>query len=325
MILTILLVAVLICPLPGAVAGEKTAGAVLRYEGRPLRLPINCSRQELASFGMACPPDDPCPLYLELTSVESVKEKIYLTGNLHTTSATLYSVLLASDDGGLSWREPFERVREAGLDRVVFFDAKHGWASGHIMGAEPRDPFFLLTTDGGKFWRRRPVLSTPGAGLIEKFRFDSPTTGSVLIDRLHANAAGVRYEHYETRTGAESWMIREISSTPIHLRGTLEPRQRPDWRLRADHETGAWRLENRDGDTWRLVTEFAIEAGLCVVEEEKAEAAPPPPPKPAAPKELPVAPGGVFRIPGPEHPRKPKTPDNPLPGDLPPPRVHRPR
>jgi len=140
-------------------------------------------------------------------------------------------------------------------------------------------------------------LSDGGRGVIERFWFDSARSGGLLMDRLHPNEAGARYERYETMTGAESWMIREISATPIRVRGVYSGGPNPDWRVTPDAESGAWRIEHRQDGRWSTVCEFLIEVGRCVPRPE----APPPqvteaPPKPSEPE---VAPGGVFRIPAP--------------------------
>ena len=46
--------------------------------------------------GMSCSDEEPCPVYLELAAVESVGNRIFLAGNIHSNAVTLYSLLLAS-------------------------------------------------------------------------------------------------------------------------------------------------------------------------------------------------------------------------------------
>jgi hypothetical protein len=235
--------------------------------------------------------------------VAFVKGKLIAVGNLHSEGVTMFTVLLQSEDGGLTWTEPAERVLRGGLDRVYFHNDEHGWASGHILDGEPRDPFFLLTTDGGKFWRRRDILSSGQTAEIQRFWFDSDRSGGLLIDRQRDSEAGARYARYETMTGAESWMIREVSTKPIRPRRRVRPPE-SDWRVIADGGAGAWQVQKRDTAGWVSVAEFQIEPGVCVaVEEVIAEAPPRPRPEsepevaePLDPSELPVAPGGVFVI-----------------------------
>ncbi len=299
--------AVLLALLAGAGGSAQTENAeekVLTYAGSPLAVPAGCTTDDMASFGLVCPPDRPCPVYLELTSVGSSGGKLFLAGNLHSESVTMYSILLASADGGLTWTEPHERVPRAGLDRVVFFDEKHGWAAGHVLNGQPRDPFFLLTSDGGRFWRRRDVYDDTRHAVIEDFWFDSERSGVLLIDRL-AGSGEARYERYETMTGAESWMIREVSSQPIRVRRRPVRNVEASWRIVPREETKAWLVQRRDPAGWVTVSEFQIEPGVCVEPREVLAEAEPEPDQPedaealaegAAAEELPVAPGGVFVI-----------------------------
>jgi photosystem II stability/assembly factor-like uncharacterized protein len=246
-------------------------------------------------------------VYLELTTVDHAGGKLYIGGNLHTESATLYSILLASDDEGLTWFETYRRIRGAGLDRVFFHDKSSGWAAGHTLDGEPKDPFFLLTTDGGENWRMRRLFGDGRTALIEKFWFDSARSGGVLVDRIRANEAGSRYEHYETMTGAESWMIREVSSKPIRVRRTPGAEPDRDWRLRVGGEANAWQVQHLEGVEWLTVAQFQVEVAHCVpVVEELAEAEPEAPPSQDVEA---VAPGGVFVIGRPAEFQTEKKPD----------------
>ena len=282
---------------------ENGERVVLEYAGAPIRLPFACANEELAALGLVCSASSPCPIYLELTTAAEVEGTIFIGGNLHSSSRTLYSVLLASDDGGMTWTERHERIRWAGLDRIVFHNGSYGWALGHVLDGRPRNPFFLLTTDGGRFWRQRRITSEEGIGSVEKFWFDSERSGVVLLDRLYPSETGGRYERYETMTGAESWMIREVSADPIRVREPLTVVEAPAVKLRADSERGAWVVERQEGGGGLIAAEFLIEAGACAAEEPELAELPEQPAPPAGGQ--PLAPGGVFVIgsqPGPQAP-----------------------
>ncbi len=285
---------------------------LLEYRGEPLAVPVNCANDQIAEFGLVCPQGSPCPVYLELTSVAASGTKLFVTGNLHTDTTTLYSVLLASEDGGRTWSEPADRVRLAGLDRVFFYDDEHGWAAGHMLdGGRPRDPFFLLTTDGGRFWRKRAVFSDNRLAEIQHFSFDSGRSGVLLIDRLRAPESGSRYERYETMTGGETWMIREVSSKPIRLRRRLVRPAVSDWSIESG-ETGTWEVRKHEGGGSVVITEFLVEAGACEAMPEMVAEAPPESPEEvkatAEPQEQQpeVAPGGVFVVGAPRPAPKPQ-------------------
>ena len=211
----------------------------------------------MQASGLACPEDEPCPVYLELANIESVGNKLFLPGNLHTPTTTIYSVLLATEDSGKTWSEPHPRIRSAGLDQIQFIDFQNGWISGANLQGAPRDPFLLLTTDGGKTWRQRPIFDESRVAVIEHFRFDSRESGSLLIDaRLDNNL----HELYETRSGGESWSMKQASASAISFPTSAKA---SGWRLRADASTRSFDIEKSDGAHWQRVASFLVHAGAC--------------------------------------------------------------
>ena len=164
------------------------AQAPIANTGKPMRVPFECTEADIAATGLSCTEDEPCPVYLELANIQAVGNKIFLIGNLHTPTTTVFSILLASEDAGATWTEPQPRIRSTGLDQIQFFDFQNGWISGANLLGAPRDPFFLITTDGGKTWRDRPVFEESRLASIERFRFESPQNGVMLVDaRLDNN------------------------------------------------------------------------------------------------------------------------------------------
>jgi hypothetical protein len=266
-----------------AAAQEKP---VLVNDGSPMRVPYQCSDEDIIASGLHCTPEEPCSVFLELIAVESVGARLFLAGNLHTEAVTLQSIVLASADAGKTWSEPFDRIRGASLDRIQFFDYETGWISGQIVQPLPRDPFFLLTTDGGATWRRRPVFSESRPGAVDRFRFDSRTHGTLWIDRTQSGESGALYERYETTTGGESWTLREaLNRPPAASPGERE--RETGWRLRPDRSTQSYRLERRADNQWQPVASFLIPAGECRPQatplREPPEPPPAPPVKPPAP------------------------------------------
>jgi hypothetical protein len=166
----------------------------------PVKIDYACPPEDINSFGLACSAEDPCPVFLELTAVEAVGAKLFLAGNLHTQNATLRSILLTSDDGAKTWTEPFERIRAAAFEQIQFADFANGWVSGQIIEPLPRDPFVLLSTDGGKTWRQRPVFEESRIGTIADFWFESRTAGEMVIDH---QTRGVSDQHRRRKLGDE--------------------------------------------------------------------------------------------------------------------------
>ncbi len=122
--------------------------------------------------------------------------------------ATLDSILLASEDSGKTWTEPHPRMRSSGLDQIQFVDFQNGWISGANLQGAPRDPFFLITTDGGKTWRDQPIFEETRVSAVESFYFDTPMHGAVSIDATLDNGM---HEIYETQDGGNTWSVQRRS------------------------------------------------------------------------------------------------------------------
>jgi hypothetical protein len=254
-------------PLPSQTGAPPTPPApappVMENTGKPLLLPFQCTPEDIQAAGLACTDDDPCPIYLELTGVESVGSRIFVAGNLHTQTVTLFSTLLGSEDAGHTWREVHERIRGASLDRIAFFDSEIGWASGETLSPLPQDPFLLRTADGGRTWRHHVVFDENAEnhlGTIQQFAFSARDSGSLVVDR-GPGSDGDRYELYESPDGGESWGIRQSSNKPFRLKQVLPPNA--DWRIRADRQSAAFHLERRQGSTWTPVASFLVKVGSC--------------------------------------------------------------
>ncbi len=226
--------------------------AYAAFAQSPFQIDYACPAEDVDSFGLSCSADEPCAVFLELTSVESAGARTFVTGNLHTNRTTLYGVLLSSEDSGKTWTEPWKRQRAASLEQIQFLDLADGWISGQVIEPLPRDPFFLITSDGGKTWRQRAVFEDSQFGSIAQFWFDSKTTGRLSLD--HSG----RHDIYQTNTGGENWELMETSSRPVALKGRGEEatlRLRPDGKL--------YHVERRGGTAWQQVASFVIHVADC--------------------------------------------------------------
>lgn len=282
----------------------------LEFAGKPMIVPFSCTEEQLHAVGLACTEDEPCPVYLELAGLEAVGGQLWLTGNLHSAAATFSSILLVSEDGGASWTERHERIPQAVLEGIQFFDYQNGWAAGQLLATLPRDPFFLVTADGGKTWRRRPMFDESRVAAIEAFAFESAKDGALILDRSRSGEVNAKYESYETKTGGDTWMLREVTGKPMSLK---RPRvSSAEYRLRADAASKAYRVERFQNGRWTLLASFLVRLPDCKIVDK--EVAPPPeptvpePPKPSVSTPKP----GQFRIglsdsiPGPPQKSSPK-------------------
>jgi hypothetical protein len=261
---------------------------VLENSGKPMLAPFQCTDEDIQSFGLGCSEEEACPIYLELSAFAPVGNQLFVAGNIHSGSSTLYSILLASSDAGKTWREPFTRVRGASLDRIFFIDFEHGWIPGQIVNPLARDPFLLITADGGKSWRRVSIFEDSRAGSIQRIWFESRSNGTLIFDHGQSGD-GPRYELYESATGGDNWMVREASEQPIVPKRAPLETEHADWRLRPDAATKSNRIEKRQGGRWESVASFAVRLAPCkpapVNEPE------PPPETTATPAATPSAPG----------------------------------
>jgi photosystem II stability/assembly factor-like uncharacterized protein len=193
--------------------------------------------------------------------VDSTGIRLFATGNIHTSTATLYSILLGSEDNGATWSETYERIRGAGLDHLQFAGTDTGWSSGISLAPLPRDPFLLQTTDGGKSWRPHAIFNEPRFGAIQQFYFEDKKSGALIVDH-GAGSEGDRYELYESNDGGDTWNIKETSVKPIRLKLPVNV-PASEWRVRADGPTKSFHLEHRQGQRWVSAAAFAVNLGAC--------------------------------------------------------------
>ena len=199
-------------------------------------------------------------MFLELASVEGVGSSIFAAGNLHTQATTLYGVVLLSNDGGKTWSEPNPRIPAVSLDQVQFPDFQRGYISGVIVEPLARDPFFLITADGGKTWRRRPLFAESRYGIIQQFWFDSARNGELIFERSQGSATS--YEIYETSNGGDTWTIKSAGSKAQTLE-KAPSKDKATWRVRAESASRTNRIERREPRGWQTVATLPVRAGVC--------------------------------------------------------------
>ena len=224
----------------------------------PEIIKFECSPEDIDAFGLNCTDDMPCQVFVEFTSAEAVGNKLFLAGNLHTSNATLFSLLLASEDGGLSWTEPTPRQRNVAFEQVLFFDSDTGWISGQSIDPLPRNQFVMLSTDGGRTWRQKFLFEDPKFGAITQMRFDSRTSGELVLDA--SQGRNIRQELYGTMTGGEGWEVKQTSNKQLSLKSRPTP---SPLRVRSDAKTDTHLLERRTAKGWDLITVFPVRVAEC--------------------------------------------------------------
>jgi len=257
--------------------------AVLENLGKPILLPYHCTEADIQWAGLSCSAEEPCPVYLELTAVEAIGDRLFAAGNIHSQTVTLYSVLLGSENAGRSWFEAHERIRGAGLDHIQFADFQNGWASGEALSPLPQEPFLLITTDGGKTWRQHAIFSEPRVGSIQQIWFSSKNDGSLVFDR-GPGTGEERYELYQSHDAGETWNLQEARNQAMRLKDGAAAAL---WRVQAEGKTQSFRIEHQEGNRWTQAAAFAVNLPSCT--PQPAEAKPAPDAPAPAPQEAPRA------------------------------------
>ena len=228
-----------------------------------MQVPFTCNESELQFAGALCTPEEPCPVYLELSTVAINGGKLFAGGNLHTESATLGSILLLSDDAGATWKEPTPRIEGSAFDQIQFLDSRHGWIAGETQNPLPRDPFVMITTDGGASWHQQKIAEDGTPGAIVRVSFDSPEHGMAIVDAGRA-AEGGRYQLYESETGGTSWTLRsKTDQMPKQSAAHDSADARIDVRIRAAKDGKTIAIERRVGNDWQAEASMLIEAARC--------------------------------------------------------------
>jgi len=223
----------------------------------PVHVDYTCPPEDVDSFGLTCSEDRPCPVFFEVSAVDSLGAEVFVAGDIHTATTTLYAVLLSTGDGGATWTESIPRLRSTAFEQLQIF-GNHGWLSGQRLEPLPKDPFFLITTDGGKSWRERPLFEESRFGSIAQFWFDSAESGQLIFDDSVGKATN--QELYGSMTGGENWEIKEKSTKLLHLSAA---HANPNWKVSAPTGSTTYLIENIVSGQRKTLARFLIHIGDC--------------------------------------------------------------
>jgi hypothetical protein len=222
----------------------------------PVHVEYTCPAEDLETFGLACSDDRPCPVFFEVSAVDSFGSRLFVAGDIHTATTTLYGVVLSTEDGGTTWSEAITRLRSTAFEQFQIIGDR-GWLSGQRLEPLPKDPFILITTDGGKNWRERPLFEDTRFGSITQFWFETPESGELIFDDSVGKI--INQELYSTMTGGENWEVKQKSTTALHLK----PRPSTGWTVSATPGSGTYLIERTSGGKKEAVARFLIHIGDC--------------------------------------------------------------
>ncbi len=223
----------------------------------PVHVDYTCTPEDVESFGLTCSEEQPCALFFEVSAVDSIASQVFVAGDIHTATTTLYGVLLSTDDGGKSWNEAIPRLRSTSFEQFQIIQS-HGWLSGQRIEPLPKDPFLMITADGGKSWRQRAMFEETRFGSIAQFWFESPENGELIFDDSVGKA--INQELYSTKSGGENWEIKQKSTTPLHLKAA---RPETSWKITAAAGSTTYLIEHIVNGQKQTVARFLIHIGDC--------------------------------------------------------------
>lgn len=221
----------------------------------PVHVDYTCTPADEDAFGLSCSEDRPCPVFFEVSAADSLGSSIFVAGDIHTGTTTLYGVVLETDDNGASWSEAIPRVRSAEFEQFQII-GNHGWLSGQHVEPLPKDPFFMISVDGGKSWRERALFEESRFGSIAGFWFDSADSGQLIFD--DSVGKRINQELYGTMTGGENWEIKQKSSKPLKLAARAESA----WKVSAPRGSTTYLIE-RTANGQKQTIRFLIHIGDC--------------------------------------------------------------
>jgi photosystem II stability/assembly factor-like uncharacterized protein len=222
----------------------------------PVHVDYTCTQGDFDWFGLTCSEEQPCAVFFEVSAVDALGSRIVVAGDIHTATTTMYGVVLTTEDGGASWNEAITRPRATAFEQLQII-GDHGWLSGQRLEPLPKDPFFLITSDGGKNWREQPLFGETRFGAIPQFRFETTLSGELIFDDSVGKA--VHQELYATKTGGDSWEMRQAGNKALHIK----PASDAAWIVTAPPGSKTYLIEHVVSGKRQTFARFLIHIGDC--------------------------------------------------------------
>jgi photosystem II stability/assembly factor-like uncharacterized protein len=127
----------------------------------------------------------------------------YLDTDPDPFDSALRPVIVATSDGGATWRSQTVPPGVGELEDVAFVDGLHGWAVGGDTSGDPWTPLTLSTSDGGATWNKQAVPAD--VGLLR---------GVAFADSSHGWAVDGS-SILSTRDGGATWSKKDMPGRSV--------------------------------------------------------------------------------------------------------------
>lgn len=194
----------------------------------------------VGSHGIVLLSDDDGKTYRQAHSVpvSATLSDVYFADALHGWAVGQWGAIIATDDGGETWKlQRADTSTDQPLFSVYFADARHGWAVGLWS-------LMLETEDAGAHWHTVKLPPPPGAKKADRnlFKIVSNGHGTLFVAAeqgwvLRSRDGGSTWEYTETGGKGSLWAGTVASDGTVFVGGLLG-------HLYASHD---------DGDTWAKV------------------------------------------------------------------------
>jgi photosystem II stability/assembly factor-like uncharacterized protein len=215
-----------------------------------------CPAEDVESFGLTCSDERPCPVYFEVSAVDAFGSHVFVAGDIHTATTTLFGVLLSTGDSGKTWEEEIPRLRSATFEQFQVM-GDHGWLAGQRLDPLPKDPFFFITPDGGKNWHQRPLFEDSRFGSIQQFWFESPLAGELIFDDSVGKTTD--QELFSSNTGGETWRLKQKSAKALQL----SPKTESAWSATVPRGSTTYLIQHVANGSKQTFAHFLIHIGDC--------------------------------------------------------------
>lgn len=209
---------------------------------------------------------DSAPLcHMNLTRPLPISDtRLMLGGNMSCDFGIARSVMLQSDDGGVTWTERGESITGSEVNWIIFVTPSVGYAVASWFVEGPGPEIIFRTSDSGTTWTRVgevPKGKNVSLSVLRSLSFTSPEHG--VADIWHTVSSGEEVSvRFVTEDGAKSWRFVEVVSaqtpppdtTTIRTFDVLETNLKFKWQLQ--EQEGQWIVSQTDktGSPWKNIS-----------------------------------------------------------------------